>query len=607
MRKKSAVLLIIPLLFSISCARQKPAESQAALVFTHVTIVDTSGGPNQIDMTVFITGDRITAVEKTGKARAPRGAQVIDAAGKFLIPGLWDMHVHWYDTRYLPLFIANGVTGVRQMWGSPVHFQWRDEISKGLLLGPRQAIAGIPIDGAEAFYPGVIRVGNENEARQAVKRVKDSGADFVEVDGGLSREAYFAIADESRKLGIPFAGGVPRSIRAAEASEAGQKSIEYLGALGPGLYLDYSDNEDELRKRGQKSREGFSARQPRTREQLEDIREQQETVFETYDAGKAAALFALFVKNGTWQCPTLTVQKGLCYLDDQNFTNDLRLKYMPKFMHGIALKTLWDPKSNSFVSSNTAEDWAMSKKVFAKKLEIIGPMRRAGVKFIAGTDLANPYCFPGFSLHDELGLLVKGGLTPMEALQAATYNAAEFLGLKDALGTVEAGKIADLVLLEADPTADIGNTRKIAAVVVNGKYHSRSSLDEMLAKIETIAGLPSIAEPLLNTIAEKDVQSAIRQYHELKAAQPDAYDFSEEELNSLASALFRAKKLKEAIEILKFNVDMHPESFSAYDSLAEAYLNNGDQELAIKYFEKSLELNRFNWNAVETLKKLKTE
>jgi len=592
MRKKLVLVLLFSFLFSFSCARQKTAEAQGTLIFTHATIIDTSGGPNKPDMTVFITPDLITDIKPSAKVRPPKGARLIDATGKFLIPGLWDMHVHWYDARYLPLFIANGITGVRQMWGFPVHFQWREEITKGLLLGPRQVIAGTPIDGPRPFYPGVISVGNDNEARQAVRQVKESGADFIEVDRGLPREAYFAIADESRKLGISFAGGVPYSVRAAEASKAGQKSIEYLGAVGPGLLLDCSNKEEELRKEGEKAAEGFSLRRSRTRSQLEALRKQQETIFETYDAGKAAALFALFVENGTWQCPTLTVQRGLSYMDDKKFTDDARRKYMPR-----DLMEYWEPNNNPFVSLNTAEDWAMMKKVFSKKLEIVRPMRRAGVKFIAGTDLANPYCFPGFSLHDELGLLVQAGLTPMEALQAATYNAAEFLGIKDSLGTVEAGKIADLVLLDADPIEDIGNTRKIAAVVVGGEYYPKNSLDGMLAKVETIANLTSIAEALLKTITEKDVQSAIRQYYELKEAQPDAYDFSEEELNSLAYELVQMKKFSEAIEVLKLNVDMHPESFSAYDYMAEAYMINGDKELAIKNFEKSLELNPKNSNA----------
>jgi len=335
---------------------------------------------------------------------------------------------------------------------------------------------------------------------------------------------------------------------------------------------------------------------------LEALRKKEEIILESYDAGKAAALFALFVENGTWQCPTLTLLRSRSYMDDKNFTDDARLKYMPK-----GIKEHWEPKNNPSISSLSAEDWAMRKKVFSKKLEIVGPMRRAGVKFIAGTDLGNPYCFPGFSLHDELGLLVKAGLTPMEALQAATYNAAEFLGMKDSLGTVEAGKIADLVLLEADPLEDIGNTRKIAAVVVNGKCYLKPALDKMLAKVEALANAPSIAEPMLKTIIEKDVQAAIQQYYELKASQPDAFDFSAEGLSSLADRLLQMKKLKEAVEVCRLNVKLHPQSSKAYDRLALAFLANGDKELAIKNYEKSLELNPLNTNAAEMLKKLKKE
>lgn len=602
MQRKPASLLFFSVFFCLSCARQEPAMSRATLVFTHVAVVDTSGGPNLADMTVIISGDRITEIKKSDQVRFPEGVQVIDAAGKFLIPGLWDMHVHWFDSEYLPLFIANGVTGIRQMWGFPEHFQWREEIAQGRLLGPRQVISGTPIDGPKPFYPGVISVGNEDGARQAVRRVRESGADFVEAELRLTREAYFAIADESRKLGMSFVGGVGSAIQAAEASRAGQRSIEYLGDVSCGILLDCSNREEELRKGTRKAALGFSLRQARTPSQLQDLRRLQATVLESYDDGKAAALFALFVENGTWHCPTLAMQRNMSHMDDTSLAADPRLKYMPK-----DIREYWEPRNSPFTSSNTAEDWAMRKKVFARKMALVNPMRRAGVKFIAGTDLSNTYCLPGFSLHDELELLVEAGLTPLEALQAATYNAAEFLGLKDTLGTVEAGKIADLVLLEDDPTVDIGNTRKIAGVVVNGKYYARPALDKMLAKIETIASLPSIAEPLLKTITEKDVQSAIRQYHELKAARPDAFDFSEDELNSVAYKLFQMKKLKEAIEILKLSVDVNPESFSAYDSLAEAYMLNGDKRLAAKYFEKSLVLNRFNWNAAENLKKLKKD
>lgn len=602
MRKKLALSLIFPVLFFISCARQKPAKTQATLIFTHATIIDTAGAPNETDMTVFITGDRITEITKTIKVRRPRGAQVIDATGKFLIPGLWDMHAHYFDSAYLSLFIVNGVTGVRIMWGDPVDFKQREEIAKGFLIGPRMVIGSPLIDGPNPVWPGSITVSNEAEGRQVVRQMKEIGYDFIKVYQLLPREAYFAIADESKKLGIPFAGHLPSSIRATEASNAGQRSIEHLASLPLGILLACSSKEEELYKEREKAFKGVSKQQPRTRSQLEAYRSFANKVLESYDDEKASALFALFVKNSIWQCPTLTVLRSYRYLDDKNFTSDPRLKYMPK-----AKRESWELKNNPSLSSNTAEDWAIEKKVYQKELELVGAMRRAGVKLLAGTDTGNPYCFPGFSLHDELGLLVEAGLTPMEALQAATYNAGEFLGMMDSIGTVEEGKIADLVLLDADPIKDIANTKKIAAVVVGGKFYSRSSLDEMLAKIKTLANQVPIAEVMLKTISGKDILSAIQQYHELKAAQPDAYDFGEQQLNSLGYQLLKTKKTKEAIEIFKINVEAYPQSGNVYDSLAEAYMINGDRYLAIRNYERSLELDPKNTNAVEMLKKLKTK
>lgn len=478
MRQKLVLLLLFSFLFSFSCARQKPAEAKATLIFTHVTIIDTAGGPDKTDMAVFITGNRITDIEKTGKARPPEGAQVIDATGKFLIPGLWDMHVHWYDERYFPLFIAHGVTGMRIMWGTPDHFKQREEISKGSLIGPRMIIASPAIDGPRPVWAGSISVSNEAGARQIVRQVKEMGYDFIKVYQLLPREAYFAIADESKKQGISFAGHIPSSISATEASNAGQRSIEHLGGKGLGILLACSSKEEELRKDREKAFEDFSRQPP----QLEGLRSFHKKVLETYDEEKASALFALFVKNSTWQCPTLTVLRSNSFLDDKNFTNDPRLKYMTK-----AETESWELKNNPSASSYTAEDWAIEKKVYQREVEIVGAMHRAGVELLAGTDVLNPYCFPGFSLHDELGLLVEAGLTPIEALQAATYNPAKFLGMMDSLGTIDTGKIADLVLLEADPLEDIGNTRKITVVVIGGKYFPKPSLDEMLAKIEILA------------------------------------------------------------------------------------------------------------------------
>ncbi len=443
---KSILALLLSCLLPVVLAHSTQNPQSTRLVFTHVTVVDATGAPAKSDMTVVITGDRITEIGKTQSVRVPKGAQVVDATGKFLIPGLWDMHIHWFLQDYLPLFIANGVTGARLMWGMPMHQQWRKEIENGTLLGPRLVIASTIVDGPNPVWPGSVSVKNEAEARQAVTKARQDGADFVKVYSRLTREAFFAIADETKKQGIPFAGHIPQSITVVEASDAGQKSVEHL----TGILTACSSREDGMRKetaaaasRGQSSPNPANSRQV-TRSMLA-----------TFDAEKAASLFARFKRNHTWHCPTLTVLRSVASLDDPKLRDDPRLKYLPP-----SIKAQWDPTKDFRFKDRTAEDFELSRLVFKKQVEIVGAMRRAGVEFLAGTDVLNPYCFPGFSLHDELVLLVNAGLTTMEALQAATMNPARFLGKERELGTVEKGKIADLVLLDANPLYDIVNTQK---------------------------------------------------------------------------------------------------------------------------------------------------
>ena len=533
-------------------------------------------------------------MEKSAKIHAPKDAQIVDATGKFLIPGLWDMHVHWDDKNYLPLFLANGVTGVRVMFGDPMFYEWRKEVEQGSLLGPRMLIASPIVDGPKPFWPGSIAVANETEGRQAVTRVKQGGADFVKVYSFLPRDAYFAIADEAKKQGIAFEGHVPISVSVEEASEAGQKSIEHLTGILPAC----SSREAELLKSSQDALAAvLTANQSLTA--LPNKHERNRLAMETYSDEKADAVFAELKKNHTWQCPTLTVERSFALIDDPSFTNDSRLKYMPG-----QIKSSWDPTKDARLKNRSPEEVALGKKVYQKELEIVGAMQRAGVDILAGTDTLNPYCFPGFSLHDELGLLVQSGLTPIQALQAATLNPARFMGRENELGTIQTGKLADLVLLNANPLDDIANTRKIDAVVYGGRLFPKASLDEMLAKAQALASRKSIAETLSTTIQQQNVDAAIKQYHELKSTQPAAYDFSEGELNSLGYQLLEMKNFKEAIRILQLNVEAYPQSSNAYDSLAEAYMDDGDRELSIKNYKKSLELDATNSNAVEKLKKL---
>ena len=188
--KETFILSLALFVLTVSpAAKQNSNANQRPLVFTHVTVIDATGAPAHPDMTVVITGDRISKIGNSGKIRVPKNAQVVNATGKFLIPGLWDMHVHWYEKDYLPLFIANGVTGIRIMWGFPMHHQWRKAIEAGQLLGPHMLIASPIVDGPKPFWPGSIAVANASEARQAVIRAKRGGADFIKVYSLLPRDA----------------------------------------------------------------------------------------------------------------------------------------------------------------------------------------------------------------------------------------------------------------------------------------------------------------------------------------------------------------------------------------------------------------------------------
>ena len=469
--KKMLVILLLLLLPALSLAQANKNSSPPAVVFAHATVIDMTGSAARPDMTVVIVGDRITEIGKSDKIKPPKDAMVVDATGKFLIPGLWDMHVHeWDKTLFFPLFIANGITGVRDMFGPlPAIKQWRKEMEEGTTLGPRIVAAGPIVDGPKPIWPGSLAVSNADEGRKAVMTVKEGGSDFVKVYNLLPRDAYFAIADEAKRQGMVFAGHVPTSITAAEASDAGQKSIEHL----TGILLACSAKEDEIRKEVEARRQGGMA------SLITSFISDQAKALDSFDDKKAAALYARFVKNKTWMSPTLTVLRSIAFIGDDDFRSDARLNYIPEFIKN----GMWNHTAFG-QNVRTPEANATAKRVFQKQLEMIGAMKRAGVEFIAGTDTPNPYVFPGFSLHDELALMVKAGFTPLEALQAATRNAAKYLGRLDSLGTVEKGKLADLVLLDANPLADIGNTKRIRAVMTGGRLVEKSALDEMLAKVE---------------------------------------------------------------------------------------------------------------------------
>ena len=460
----------------------KPAGS--ILAITHVTLIDATGAPARPDMTVLINDRKITVVGGFSSVSIPRNAQIIDASGKFLIPGLVDSHVHLTAAGepsgsrefFLPLLLANGITTVRDMGGYLESLlPLRRDIRQGKRLGPEIFFAGPYLDGSPPSFQPSLVVTNAVEAAEDVHTLVQQGVDFIKVQSILSRDAYFAIAQAARREHISFVGHVPDRVTAAEASDAGQKSVEHL----TGVLRACSSEEPRL------MREQFLAGPKDATPEGSHVREMQweRELLQTYSNKQAGALIAKFVHNQTWQVPTLILLRNDAYPGPETDSpNDPLLRFVPRT---IAAK--WKQVRLTQDKLSTASDFELREKLLAQSMHVVAQMESSGVPILAGTDSAAPYVIPGFGLHEELALLVKAGLSPMQALQAATRNPADFLGKSDSQGTIEAGKNADLLLLDADPLEDIRNTRRIRAVILGGRLLDRSALDKFLSSVQTFA------------------------------------------------------------------------------------------------------------------------
>jgi imidazolonepropionase-like amidohydrolase len=449
---------------------------QDTTVITDVNIVDVRTGEIRADQIVIIEKNRIVAVGPRKQMRYPRNAPVIvNGRGSFLIPGLWDMHVHlifgdWFPLAQgisLPLFVANGITSVRDMGSELETVQaWRNEIESGRLLGPRIMTSGPMLDGPKPRFPSSMAIATPEDGRAAVDKLKLAGADFIKLQSLIPHDAVFAIAEEARKQEIPFEGHVPDSVRASEMSSAGMHSFEHL----IGIFEGSSPLEDEFLK-GEKNETKFLA---------------------SYDPERAATLAALLAKNQTWQCPTLVWERGGNLIDVTDFSKDARAKYVPTYWKEHTWKIFADAVKTEF----NADDLETRKKFIDKELEIVQLLHKAGVPFLAGTDTPpGVYVFPGFSLHEELQRFVAAGFTPLEALQTATLNPARFFQMEAQLGTIEKGKFADMVFLDANPLEDIRNTQKVTGVILNGTYFSKADLQKILQRVEESAKKEPTAPP----------------------------------------------------------------------------------------------------------------
>lgn len=435
-----------------------PVASQT-ITLTDCAVVEVRSGVIQARQNIFIRGERIEAVEPASSARIRAGSRTVRCSGKFVIPGLWDMHVHVgeIEENWFPLYLANGVTGLREMFASEANakrqHQYQEELASGKRLGPELFWTLFGMD--------VPAISGERQARAEVARRAAMGMTYIKVYNGLSRQAYFAIADECRRRGLQMVGHVPDSVSAREAALAGQASIEHLD----GVLLACSRKEAESRWLVHSKRYPWK------------------TLLDTFDSAKADALIDTFRERGVWQTPTLMLYKIARMAREGRLPGDLPVEYARwDYLQAWPREALEMPFAGM--------DADAARRLLSVYGDLLRRMQQRGVRILAGTDTPNAYIVPGFALHDELALLVDAGLTPAEALRAATWNPVEFLRLTKDFGSIEAGKVADLVVLDANPIEAIAHTMQIHAVVRRGRVTDAAGLRAMLDGVRNAVKKP---------------------------------------------------------------------------------------------------------------------
>lgn len=446
--------------------------SAQQLTITHATVIDVTNGQLHPESTVILEGNRILSVS-TSKS-APVSGNVVDAHGRYLIPGLWDMHTHVFFDRtanegkdlILPMFVAFGVTGIRDM-GSELEsvLASRAAIAKHQRLGPRMIVSGPMLDGPHSSYEAALPITTPESGRQAVDRLHARGVDFIKIQSGVPREAYFAIAQAASHLGVEFEGHVPDSIRAQEAITAGQRTFEHL----IGIFEASSPHENAYLQGSYGDKEGTKT---------------VGKLLAAYDPAREQKIIHLISANQVWQCPTLYWERGQWLVDSINFLKDPDIAYAPHSW----VTSLWPRMQKSIADSLDTDPLPVRKSFVQHELGIVHRLQIADVPFLAGTDApAGVDLLPGISLHRELERFVAAGFTPLQALQTATINPAIFLHRTADMGTVEPHKLADLVLLDRNPLLDIRNTRTVSAVFLDGQYFSTEQIEGQRTHLRDLA------------------------------------------------------------------------------------------------------------------------
>jgi hypothetical protein len=451
----------------------------------NVAVVDVVNDQVVPGRDVVVRDGRIDSIGASRPDAGQRGLVVVDGTGKFLIPGLWDMHVHSLkiSPQYThPLSIANGVTGVREMWGCPSipdSFvacgedieRWRAELQDRRRLAPRYILrSSFAINGEQGVPPAApafFRARNADEARALVAHQAAEGVDLLKTYTNVSVAAYEALAAEASRRGLSFAGHLPVRVPLTTVLAAGQRSVEH-----PRIFLFECH----------RSAAEFRALPNPMAAYTTDMRAR---FIDEHDPVRCAELMAAMAASDTWWTPTLQVLRMSALADDREFRDDPRQRYIPfVFWEGL---WRWDA-DNAAAQAKLASGRHVDAELYRLAMDNVRQAHDAGVRLVAGTDSGDTYVFPGFAIHDELAELVRAGLPPADALRSATLDAARFSGGVRDYGSIEVGKVADMVLLDADPLADIRSTARISGLFFNGQYLDRAGLDELLAFAEDQAG-----------------------------------------------------------------------------------------------------------------------
>lgn len=478
-RHGTALLAGVAIAVTATVASAQRVGAPTRLAVVGVTLIDGTGAPPRPRTTVLVTNGRITAIGPSDRVTIPAGTTRIDGTGRYMIPGLWDMHVHMTARAaarfsngrpdymaaadyYFPYFLASGVTGVRDMSGQLADLkEMRRRVSAGQLDGPRMVVTGHKIGEREPVIPhGPKGYPDEASVRKAIQLLRENGADFVKLEE-LRPDLYPVLFEAARQAQLPVVGHVPPNLGLARASNLGIRSVEHLMDVLVTTSADSGALREEILA-GIPLWDRILIRLHK-RQQWEVFRRQIVHANATQDDANSAALMRTLVSNDTWMVPTLVANRDVMRLRPDTGLARWSTKLLPMELR-MESRSWW------------RSDKALASAQFNRQMQLVGQMQRSGVKLLAGTDAPGTARLPGESLIEELELMVQSGLTPAQALATATRSPAEFMGTADSLGTLATGKLADFVVLDANPMDRIGNLRQVAGVSVGGRYRSRVDL-----------------------------------------------------------------------------------------------------------------------------------